>query len=51
MSELLSAVRYNGEFLEICMALTPMILAFSYFVMKGEVMRSALGLSITTSSS
>ena len=28
IKELLSAVKYKGEFLDICMALTPIILAF-----------------------
>lgn len=49
MSELLSAVRYKGEFLEIWTALTPMILAFSYFVMNGDVILSTFGLSYTAS--
>ncbi len=45
INELLSAFKYNGEFLDICTALTPIILAFSYLVMNGEVILISLGLS------
>ena len=38
-----SAVKYSGEFFDICTALTPMILAFSYLVRNGEVILFSFG--------